>query len=203
MSVPQGSSTSAEQIKKLRDLTGAGVLDAKKTLEEFKGDFDKALAVLKEKGLKTAVKKSERAAKEGLVETYVHTGGRVGVMIEINCETDFVARTPDFQELAHNLALQIAATKPQFVSEANIPPATLIEQKKIYSDAALAEGKPANIVEKIVQGKLDSYLREACLVKQPFIRDETTTIHDLIQAKIAKLGENIVVRRFARFELGD
>lgn len=196
-------SASADQIKKLREMTGAGVLDAKNTLEEFKGDFDKALAVLKEKGLKSAAKKSERAVKEGLVETYVHTGGRVGVMVEINCETDFVARTPDFQALAHNLALQIAATKPQFVSEADIAPATLAEQKKIYTDAALAEGKPANIVEKMVQGKLDSYLREACLIKQPFIRDESTTIHDLIQAAIAKLGENIVVRRFARFELGD
>ena len=196
-------SVSAEQIKKLREMTGAGVLDAKKTLEEYQGDFDKALAVLKEKGLKSAAKKSDRATKQGLVETYVHTGGRVGVMIEINCETDFVARTPDFQELAHNLALQIAATKPQFVSEADVPPATLAEQKKIFSDAALAEGKPANIVEKIVQGKLDSYLRETCLVKQPFIRDESTTVQDLIQAKIAKLGENIVVRRFARYELGE
>jgi len=196
-------SVSADQIKKLRELTGAGVLDSKKALEEFNGDFDKALAVLKEKGMKNAAKKSERAVKEGLVESYVHTGGRVGVMVEINCETDFVARTPDFQELAHSLALQIAATKPQYVSEADIPTATLAEQKKIFADAALAEGKPANIVEKIVQGKLDSYLRETCLIKQPFIRDDSTTIQDLIQAQIAKLGENIVVRRFVRYELGD
>lgn len=203
MSIPQGPSVSTDQIKKLREMTGAGVLDAKNTLEEHKGDFDKALAVLKEKGLKFAAKKSERAVKEGRVESYVHTGGRVGVMVEINCETDFVARTPDFQELAHNLALQIAATKPQFVSDAEVSAATLAEQKKIFTDAAVADGKPAHVVEKIVQGKLNNYLSEACLLKQPFIRDDSTTIHDLIQATIAKLGENIVVRRFARFELGE
>lgn len=196
-------SISADQIKKLRELTGAGVLDAKNTLEEFKGDFDKALAVLREKGLKSAAKKSERATKQGLVESYVHTGGRVGVIVEINCETDFVARTPDFHELAHSLALQIAATKPQFVSESDIPPAKIAEQSKIFSDAALAEGKPANIVEKIVHGKMESYLRETCLVKQPFIRDDSSTIQDLIQASITKLGENIVVRRFTRYELGE
>lgn len=196
-------SISADQIKKLRELTGACVLDAKNTLEEFKGDFDKALAVLREKGLKSAAKKSERATKQGLVESYVHTGGRVGVIVEINCETDFVARTPDFHELAHSLALQIAATKPQFVSEADIPPAKIAEQSKIFSDAALAEGKPANIVEKIVHGKMEGYLRETCLVKQPFIRDDSSTIQDLIQASITKLGENIVVRRFTRYELGE
>jgi elongation factor Ts len=196
-------SASAEQIKKLRELTGAGVLDAKRTLEEHNGDFDKALAVLKEKGLANAAKKSERATKQGLVETYVHTGGRVGVMIEINCETDFVARTPDFQSLAHDIALQIAATKPQFLSEADIPAATLEEQKKVFSDAALAEGKPANIVEKIVRGKIDNYLKESCLLKQAFIRDDSSTVNDLIQTAIAKLGENIVLRRFVRYELGD
>ncbi len=196
-------SASTDQIKKLRDLTGAGVLDAKRTLEEHKGDFDKALAILKEKALKSAEKKSDRVAKQGLIETYVHTGGRVGAIVEINCETDFVARTPDFQELAHNIALQIAAAKPQFVSTDDIPAATVAEQKKIFADAAAAEGKPANIVEKIVQGKLDNFYRDACLLKQPFIRDESMTVHDLIQAKVAILQENIVVRRFARFELGE
>ncbi len=196
-------SASTDQIKKLRDLTGAGVLDAKRTLEEHKGDFDKALAILKEKALKSAEKKSDRVAKQGLIETYVHTGGRVGAIVEINCETDFVARTPDFQELAHNIALQIAAAKPQFVSIDDIPAATVAEQKKIFADAALAEGKPANIVDKIVQGKLDNFYRDACLLKQPFIRDESMTVHDLIQAKVAILQENIVVRRFARFELGE
>jgi elongation factor Ts len=196
-------SISTDQIKKLRELTGAGVLDAKRALEEHDGDFDKALAVLKEKGLKAAAKKATRVAKQGLVETYVHAGGKIGVMLEINCETDFVARTPDFQELAHDLALQIAASKPLFVSLEDIPAATLEEQKKIFTDAAVAEGKPANIVERIVQGKLETFYRDACLLKQPFIRDEAVTIHDLIQSEIAKLRENIVVRRFARFELGE
>lgn len=196
-------SASTDQIKKLRDMTGAGVLDAKRTLEEYKGDFDKALAVLKEKALKSAGKKTERIAKQGLVETYVHTGGRVGAMVEVNCETDFVARTPDFKELAHDIALHIAAAKPQFVSIEDIPPAIVEEQKKIFTDAALAEGKPANIIDKIVQGKIESYYRDVCLLKQPFIRDESMTVHDLIQAKIAKLDENIQVRRFARFELGE
>ena len=196
-------SISTDQIKKLRELTGAGVLDAKRALEEHDGDFDKALAVLKEKGLKAAAKKATRVAKQGLVETYVHAGGKIGVMLEIKCETDFVARTPDFQELAHDLALQIAASKPLFVSLEDIPAATLEEQKKIFTDAAVAEGKPANIVERIVQGKLETFYRDACLLKQPFIRDEAVTIHDLIQSEIAKLRENIVVRRFARFELGE
>ncbi len=193
---------SAEQIKKLRDLTGAGVLDAKRTLEEFNGDFDKALKVLKEKGLQAAEKKAERIAKQGLVETYVHGGGKIGVMVEVNCETDFVARTKDFQELAHNLALQIAATKPEYVSAADIAPDIVEAKKKSFADAATAEGKPANIVEKIVTGKLEAYYKEACLLRQTFIRDDKLTVQDLIQATIAKVGENIVVRRFVRYELG-
>ncbi len=196
-------SASAEQIKKLRELTGAGVLDAKRTLEEYNGDFDKALAVLKEKGLKAAEKKAERIAKQGLVETYVHGAGKIGVMVEVNCETDFVAATPDFQELAHDLALQIAATKPQFVSTEDVPAATLEGMKKVFADAAAAEDKPVNIIEKIVTGKLEAYYKEACLLRQTFIRDDSMTIHDLIQSKVAKLQENIVVRRFVRFELGE
>jgi elongation factor Ts len=195
--------TSAEQIKKLRELTGAGVLDAKRTLEEHNGDFDKALAILREKGMKAAAKKTERVAKQGLVETYVHGGGKIGVMVEVNCETDFVAATPEFQTLAHDLALQIAATSPTYVSQADIPANVIEEQKKIFADAAAAEGKPANIVERIVRGKLESFYKESCLLLQPFVRDDKTTINDLIQAAIAKLGENIVVRRFARFQLGE
>jgi elongation factor Ts len=194
---------SAEQIKKLRELTGAGVLDTKRTLEEFNGDFDKALAVLKEKGLKAAEKKAERVAKQGLVETYVHAGGKIGVLVEVNCETDFVAATNEFKQLAHDVALQIAATKPLYVSVNDIPVETLDAQKKVFTDAALAEKKPANIIEKIVQGKTDAYLKEIVLLRQPFIRDDALTIQDLIQSVIAKLGENIVVRRFVRFELGE
>ncbi|MBM3130163.1 MAG: translation elongation factor Ts [Chloroflexi bacterium] len=194
---------SAEQIKKLRELTGAGILDTKRTLEEFNGDFDKALAVLKEKGLKAAEKKAERVAKQGLIETYVHGAGKLGVMVEVNCETDFVAATNEFKQLAHDLALQIAATKPLYVSVNDVPADAVDAQKKVFADAALAEKKPANIVEKIVQGKTDAYLKEIVLLRQPFIRDDALTIQDLIQSVIAKLGENIVVRRFARFELGE
>jgi len=194
---------SAEQIKKLRELTGAGVLDAKRTLEQYNGDFDKALAVLREKGLKAAEKKAERIAKQGLVETYVHGGGKIGVVVEVNCETDFVAATNEFRQLAHDLALQIAASKPLYVSLDDIPAHVIAEQKKIFADAALAEGKPANIIEKIVQGKTDAFFKQVVLLRQPYIRDDTLTIHDLIQSTIAKLGENIVVKRFARFELGE
>lgn len=193
----------AEQIKKLRDLTGAGVLDAKRTLEEHKGDFDKALAVLKEKGLKTAAKKAERAIKAGLVETYVHGAGTLGVMVEVGCETDFVARNEVFQALAHDLALQIAATNPKYVSSDDIPVAVRDEQQRIYADAARAEGKKEAIVEKIVQGKMDSWFKDTCLMRQPFIRDDSMTVHDLVQGTIVKFGENIVVRRFARFALGE
>jgi elongation factor Ts len=194
---------SAEQIKKIRELTGAGVLDAKKTLEEYQGDFDKALAILKEKGMKAAERKAERVAKQGVIETYVHAGGKIGVLVEVNCETDFVAATIDFKELAHDIALQIAATKPQFVSPEEIPAAKIEEMKKAFTDAAVADRKPANIIEKIVTGKLEAFYKEACLVRQPFIRDDSQTIHDRIQLTIAKLGENIVVKRFARFELGE
>jgi len=196
-------SATAEQIKRLRELTGAGVLDAKRTLEQYNGDFDKALAVLKEKGLKAAEKKAERAAKQGLIETYVHAGGKIGVIVEVNCETDFVAATNEFKQLAHDLALQIAAAKPRYVSMNDIPADVVEAQKKIFTDAARAEGKPEAIIEKIVQGKTDAFFKETVLLRQPFIRDEAVTIQDLIQSVIAKLGENIVVRRFARFELGE
>ncbi len=191
----------AEQIKKLRELTGAGVLEAKRTLEEHNGDFDQALALLKEKGMQAAAKKTERVAKEGVIETYVHAGGKMGVMLELNCETDFVARVQEFQELAHNLALQIAALKPLYVSPADIPAEVLAEQKRLFAEAA--EGKPANLVEKIVAGKLESYYKDHCLLRQPFVRDDKTTVNDLINATITKVGENIVVRRFTRFELGE
>jgi elongation factor Ts len=194
---------SAEQIKKIRELTGAGILDAKNTLEEFNGDFDKALAVLKEKGMKAADKKAERVAKQGLIETYVHGGGKLGVMVEINCETDFVAATVDFKDLVHDISLQIAATKPQFVSPEDVPAAKIEEMKKAFTDAAVADRKPANIIEKIVTGKIEAFYKEACLVRQPFIRDDSQTIQDRIKLTIVKLGENIVVKRFARFELGE
>ncbi len=195
--------TQTELIKQLREVTGAGILDAKKTLESFNGDYDKALAVLKEKGLKSAEKKAERVAKQGVVEAYIHGAGKIGVLVEVACETDFVAALPGFRELAHNIALQVAATNPKYVGVESIPAEIVEAQKQAFADAAIADGKPANIVnEKIVPGKMEAFFKEACLLRQPFIRDDTMTIHDLVQIQIAKVGENIVVRRFARFELG-
>jgi elongation factor Ts len=193
----------ADQIKKLRELTGAGVLDAKRTLEKHSGNFDDAVAELRAKGLAAAAKKTERTARQGLIETYVHGEGRVGAMLELNCETDFVARTPDFRELAHEIALQIVAANPKYVSPEDIPASIREEQGKIFAEGARAEGKSAGLIDKIVQGKMENFYKETCLIRQPFIRDESVTVHDLIQSKIAKLGENIVVRRFARFELGE
>ncbi len=195
--------SSAEQIKKLREETGAGILDAKKTLEEVGGDYDKALSILKAKGLAKADKKAgERTAKDGAIEAYIH-GGRVGVMVELNCETDFVARTPQFKEAAHAVALQIAAMNPKYVSVESIPAEELEAQKKTFTDATLAEGKPANIVEKIVAGKLDKYFSEVVLLKQPYIKDDRQTIEDMVKTASAQTGEKIVVRRFTRYVLGE
>lgn len=194
----------AEQIKKLREVTGAGVLEAKKTLDEMGGDFDKALDILKAKGIARAEKKSaERTARDGAIETYVHAGGKVGVMVEVNCETDFVARTPQFRELAHAIALQIAAMSPRYVSTEEIPVDELDAQKKTFADAARAEGKPANLLDRIVQGKLDKYFAETVLLRQPYIRDDSQTIEDLVKATSAQTGEKIAVKRFVRYALGE
>ncbi len=193
----------AEQIKKLREETGAGILEAKKTLESMGGDYDKALSILKAKGIERAEKKSaERTAKDGAIKTYVHNG-KVGVMVELNCETDFVARTPQFQDVAHAVALQIAAMNPKYVSVEDIPADELEAQKKTFTDATLAEGKPANIVEKIVTGKLDKYFGEVVLLKQPYIKDDKQTIEELVKGASAQTGEKIVVRRFTRYALGE
>lgn len=195
--------TAAEQIKKLREETGAGILDAKKTLDSTGGDYDKALSILKAKGIERADKKAaERTATEGTIKTYVHNG-KVGVMVEVNCETDFVARTPQFQDVAHAVALQIAAMSPKYVSPEDIPAGELEAQKKTFMDAALAEGKPANIIDKIVQGKLDKYFAETCLLRQPYIKDDKQTIDELVKAASAQTGEKIVVRRFTRYALGE
>ncbi len=195
--------TTTEQIKKLRELTGAGVLDAKRALDEHKGDYDKALAVLKEKGLKAAATKSERVARQGLIETYLHTGAQVGVLVEINCETDFVARNDVFKQLAHDVALQIAATNPKYIAVDEIPTEIREAQERIFSEAAAADGKSGPIVEKIVKGKMENWHKEVCLYRQPFIRDDSVTIYDLVQAAISKLRENIVVRRFVRYAIGE
>ena len=190
-------------IKDLREATAAGVLDCKKALEASGGDLEKAKVYLREKGLAAAAKKATRAAEEGLIEAYIHTGGRVGALIELNCETDFVARTEAFEELAHDLALQVVAARPLYLAPEDIPPDVLEEEKNVYRVQARETGKPERIIERIVEGKLQKYYQEVCLMKQPFIKDDDLTVQDVLTEIIAKLGENIVVRRFVRFELGD
>jgi elongation factor Ts len=192
----------AEQIKKLRELTGAGILDAKNTLEKL-GDFDKAVEELRAKGISRADKKADRVAREGLVESYIHLGGRIGVLVEVNCETDFVARTDDFKSLTHEVALQIAGTNPKYVSPEDIPSDVLQAARAEFESEARKSGKPEPVVTKITEGKLAKYYQEVCLTYQPSIRDESTTVNDLIKNTIAKTGENIRIRRFARFELGE
>jgi elongation factor Ts len=189
-----------DMVKELRERTGAGVLDCRNALEEAGGDFDKAAALLRKKGLAIAAKKAEREANEGLVEAYVHGGGRLGVLLELNCETDFVARTADFRELAHDLAMQIAATNPQYLTPQEIP-TDVVERQRQREREQVDDDKPKEVVERILEGKLKKYYQEVCLMEQPFIKDEGVIVGELITGKIAKLGENIRVRRFARFEL--
>jgi elongation factor Ts len=190
-------------IKELREATAAGVLDCKKALEASGGDLEKATTYLREKGLADVAERADREVKEGLIEAYVHAGGRVGALIELNCETDFVARTEGFKELAHDLAMQIVATQPLYLTPEDIPPDVLEEEKSKYRAQAKDMGKPERIIEKIVEGKLQKYYQEICLMVQPFIRNDELTVQDVLTAAIAKTGENIVVRQFVRFELGE
>ncbi|MER3401201.1 MAG: translation elongation factor Ts [Thermoflexus sp.] len=192
-----------DMVKRLREMTGAGVLDCRKALEETGGDFEKAIDYLREKGLARAARKLERTAREGLVVAYVHPGNRVGVLLELNCETDFVARTSEFQQLAHDLLLQIAAANPRYIRREDIPAEVLERERQIYLKEALHEGKPPSIAEKIAENRLARFIQEVCLLEQPFIKDESRTVGQLIMEVIAKVGENIVVRRFARYELGE
>ncbi len=194
---------SAEMIKELRAQTGAGVLDCKKALEENNGDFEKAADQLRQKGLAAAAKKASREANEGLVGTYVHTGSKVAGMVEVNCETDFVARTDAFQTLVRDLAMQVVAAKPLYVRREDIPADVLAAKQAEFRAEMANSGKPADIVERIVEGKADKYFQEALLLEQPFIKDPSVTIGDLVTQAIAKLGENIKVRRFARLEVGE
>jgi elongation factor Ts len=193
---------SAEQVKELRERTGAGFMDCKKALTEADGDVDRAVAILRERGLAAAAKKSSREAREGLISSYIHTGGRVGVLIEVNCETDFVARTDEFQKLVRDLAVQVAGLAPLYVDQASIP-ATDLETKRaeLLADEA-AQKKPENIRPQIVEGQLKKWFAQVCLVDQPF-RDEERSVGDLITEKIATIGENIRVRRFTRYALGE
>jgi len=192
-----------EMIKELRAATSAGVLDCRKALTEADGDFHKAVDWLREKGMATAAKRADRDASQGAVELYSHGEGRVGVMVEVNCESDFVARSEKFRELAHELALQIAASAPQYLSEEEIPADVLEHESEIARTRAKEEGKPENIIEKIVQGRLDKFKDEVILSRQAYIRDDSMTIEQLILQAVAAIGENIIVRRFQRWELGE
>jgi len=197
------SQVPASQVKKLRDKTGAGMMDCKRALQETGGDMDRAVDYLREKGLAAAAKKAERIAAEGLVDAYIHLGGRVGVLLEVNCETDFVARNDEFQEMVHDIAMQIAAMSPQYVSREDVPEAVIEEQKGFLRRQALEEGKPEHIVERIVEGRLDKFLKGICLLEQDFVKDSDITVADLVKRLIAKLGENIQVRRFVRYEVAE
>jgi elongation factor Ts len=194
---------SAQLVKQLRERTGAGMMECKKALVEAKGDLAEAEVVLRKQGIASAAKKAARTTKQGVIGSYIHAGAQIGVLIEVNCESDFVARTDEFQELVKDLAMQVAAADPQFVRREDVTPEALAKEKEIARARALAEGKPEKIVDKIVEGRLAKYYEEVCLLEQPFIKDNTTTIHDLIKSKIAKLGENISVARFVRFKVGD
>ena len=192
-----------EDIKKLREATGAGILDCRTALQNSDNDFDKAIDFLREKGLAAASKRADRVASEGVVELYTHGGGRVGVMVEINCETDFVGLSEEFREFAHEIALQIAAASPLYVKEEDIPESALEHEKEIAAARAKEEGKPDNIVPKIVEGYMKKYKDEVVLLRQAYIRDESLTIEQLLNQNIGTMGENIVIRRFARYELGE
>ena len=194
---------SAQLVKQLRERTGAGMMECKAALKEAKGDLGEAEVVLRKKGIASAAKKSGRSAKQGVIASYIHPGAQLGVMIEVNCESDFVARTDDFQELVHDLAMQVAAADPQFIRKEDVTQAALDKEKDIQRGRALGEGKPEKMVDKIVEGRMNKYYEEVCLYEQPFIKENTTSISDVIKAKIAKLGENITVSRFVRFKVGD
>jgi elongation factor Ts len=191
-----------QMIKELRAKTGAGIVDCKKALQEAGGDMEKAVEILRKKGAAKAAKKAERATAEGAVFSYIHGGGKVGVLVELNCETDFVARNETFKELGHEIAMQIAAMAPEYVSKEEVPEEVVAKEREVLREQALAEGKPEHIVEKIVEGRLAKFYSEKCLLEQPWIKDDSKTIKELITDYITKLGENIKVRRFARFEVG-
>jgi len=197
------SEVTAAMVKQLRDKTGSGMMDCKKALTENGGDMEKAIDFLRKKGLATAAKRAGRATTEGVVQPYVHTGGKLGVMVEVNCETDFVAKSEDFQEFAKNVAMHIAATSPIGISPEDVPAETLAREKDIYMDQAKQTGKPDNVIEKIVEGKMNKFLKENCLMNQAYVRNPDISIADLLNELIAKIGENISVKRFVRFQIGE
>ena len=194
---------SASDVKELREKTGAGMMDCKKALTETDGDMDKAVIYLREKGLSAVNKKASRIAAEGIVESYIHMGGKIGVLVEVNCETDFVARTAEFQAFVKDVALQIAASKPLYVDKSEVPQAEVEQEKSILRAQALNEGKPEKIVDKMVEGRIEKYYKDVCLLNQPFVKNPDITISDLLNEKTAQIGEKISIRRFVRFEMGE
>ncbi len=193
----------AQMVKELRQITGSGVMDCKQALEAHGGDFEKAATYLREKGLAAAAKRAEREAKEGMIGSYVHAGSRIAALVEVNCETDFVARTDEFQSLAHDLAMQVVAGKPCYLTPEEVPANVVEAEKAKYRAEAQESGKPDAVVERMVEGKLQKFYEEACLFEQPFIKDTSITVRELVQQKNALLGENVVVRRFVWFEVGE
>src|SRR5713226_6210692 len=193
----------AQLVKQLRERTGAGMMECKSALAEAKGDLPEAEVVLRKRGITSAAKKASRSTKQGLIGSYIHHGGQLGVLVEVNCESDFVSRTEDFQELVHDVAMHIAAADPQFIRKEEVTAAVLEKEREIQRARALAEGKPEKIVDKIIEGRLSKFYEEICLLEQPFVKEPTLTVDQLIKTKIAKLGENIVVSRFVRFKVGD
>src|SRR3977135_3674007 len=192
---------SAAQVKELREKTGAPMMDCKQALTEAKGNLEDAIVLLRKKGVSVAAKKATRMTSEGSVTSYIHAGGKIGVLVEVNCESDFVARTDDFKELVHDIAMHITASDPRYVRKEDVTAADFAREKEIYLAQAIASGKPANIAEKMVTGKMEKFYEEVCLLEQPFIKDQTITIAQLIASKVGKLGENISVRRFARVKV--
>nr|NNM90016.1 translation elongation factor Ts [Bacilli bacterium] len=197
------STINAAAVKELREKTGAGMLDCKKALEKHDGDLEKAIEFLREQGLASAAKKSGRVAAEGVVESYIHAGGRIGVLVEVNCETDFVAKTDEFKSLCKDIAMHIAAMKPEYLRREEIPQEVVERETEIFRQQTLNEGKPEAVVDKIVGGRVDKYLRELCLVDQAFVKDPSVTISQMVASKVAKIGENIAIRRFVRYEMGE
>jgi len=194
---------SASSVKELREMTGAGIMDCKKALQEADGDKEKAVDILREKGISAAAKKADRVAAEGIVESYIHMGGKIGVLVEVNCETDFVAKTPEFKSFVRDIAMHVAATNPQYLSKEDVPEKDIAKEKEILRAQALSEGKPEKIVDRMVEGRLGKYFREICLLEQAFVKDPDKTIRDIVNEQITRVGENIRIRRFVRYEMGE
>ncbi|HTT64552.1 MAG TPA: translation elongation factor Ts [Bryobacteraceae bacterium] len=193
----------AQLVKQLRDRTGAGMMDCKSALVEANGDIGNAEVILRKRGISAAHKKSMRVTKQGLIGSYIHSGGQLGVLVEVNCESDFVARTADFQELVHDIAMHIAAADPRYIRKEDIPAEALEKEREIQRGRAAFEGKPANVIDRIVEGRLAKFYEEVCLLEQPFVKEASLTVGQLIKTKISKLGENITVSRFTRYKVGD